>query len=305
MKTAIVPAKKIRLTAIDRADLQPTTKLKYKHEIEAMMLAGVNPLDFDALGEYAAGLKSSRKSFLKSALRILSGNEYQRLKANATPANINATTAAVYRLEAMGKSIHVPHRKGEKAHIWLSLKQVQEITALCKSDLEGQRDWIVLGLLLGAGLRREELAMLTFDAMKQQPMRSGMMRDILQVKGKGAKDRVIPISAMLARRIRAWKEVVAGGRIARALGRKKQLRPSMSSVAIFRLINKYGNLIGVPALAPHDLRRSFAQLGYEAGVPITQVSKLLGHANVATTQRYLNLDLNLESTASDFIPLAE
>ena len=81
--------------------------------------------------------------------------------------------------------------------------------------------------------------------------------------------------------------------------------PSMSSVAIFRLINKYGNLIGVPGLAPHDLRRTFSQLGYEAGVPITQVSKLLGHANVATTQRYLNLDLNLESTASDFVPLSE
>ena len=45
-----------------------------------------------------------------------------------------------------------------------------------------------------------------------------------------------------------------------------------------------------------------AQLGYEAGVPITQISKLLGHATVATTQRYLNLDLDLETTISDFIP---
>lgn len=69
-------------------------------------------------------------------------------------------------------------------------------------------------------------------------------------------------------------------------------------------INKYGCKIGVPQLAPHDLRRTYAQLGYEAGVPITQISTLLGHANIATTQKYLDLSLDLETTASDFIPLS-
>jgi integrase len=67
-------------------------------------------------------------------------------------------------------------------------------------------------------------------------------------------------------------------------------------------VSKAGAAIGKPDLAPHDLRRTYAQLGYEAGVPITQISKLLGHANVATTQRYLNLDLDLSTTVSDFIP---
>jgi integrase len=61
--------------------------------------------------------------------------------------------------------------------------------------------------------------------------------------------------------------------------------------------------IDVGRFAAHDLRRTFAKLGYEAGVPITQISKLLGHSSVATTQRYLNLELNLEITISDFIPL--
>jgi integrase len=61
--------------------------------------------------------------------------------------------------------------------------------------------------------------------------------------------------------------------------------------------------MGRPNLEPHDLRRTFAQLGYEAGVSITQISTLLGHATVETTQRYLNLELDLEMTASDFIPL--
>jgi integrase len=84
----------------------------------------------------------------------------------------------------------------------------------------------------------------------------------------------------------------------------KKLGGSMSSVAIFQLVRKYGEMIGIPELAPHDLRRTFAQLGYEAGVPITQISVLLGHSSVATTQKYLNLNLDLETTVSDFIPLA-
>ena len=50
--------------------------------------------------------------------------------------------------------------------------------------------------------------------------------------------------------------------------------------------------------------RTFAQLGYSAGVPLTQISTLLGHADVRTTQRYLNLALDLETTVSDFIPLS-
>ena len=62
-------------------------------------------------------------------------------------------------------------------------------------------------------------------------------------------------------------------------------------------------MIGLLELAPHDLRRTSAQLGYEADVPITQISVLLGHSSVATTQKYLNLALDVETTVSDFIPL--
>lgn len=286
------------------ADLQPTTKIKYKREIENLVRSGVNPLDLNELTNYANGLKSSRKSFLKSALRLMSSGHKQGLKSSATPENIAQVQASVYRLEAMQDAIQIKSRKGTKAHIWLSPKQVEEITQLCRNDLEGRRDWIVLGLLLGAGLRREEAATLTFGALKQQPTKDGNVRDVLQVKGKGAKDRVIPINATLARRLREWKEEVGDGNIARSLGMGKVVGESMSAVAIFQLVQKYGEKIGVPELAPHDCRRSFAQIGLDAGVPITQISVLLGHNNVSTTQKYLNLSLDLETTASDYVPLS-
>lgn len=296
--------RRVDLSAIDRANLQPNTKTKYKREINNLLLARVNPFDTGALAEYADGLKSSRRAFLKAALSVLSAGEEMRLKGSATPQNIGQVQAGVYRIEAMRAAVHVSKQKGSKAHTWLSSAQVKQITSLCGDDLEGRRDWIVLAVLLGAGLRREELAGLTFEALKRMPLKGEGERHVLQVKGKGAKNRVVPISAALAKRLIEWQMLTGGGRVARSVGRKKRLSEKMSGVAIFKLVRRYGNLIGIPELAPHDLRRTFAQLAYEAGVPITQISRLLGHENVATTQRYLDLDLNLESTASDFIPLS-
>lgn len=306
MNTQLANTNGLDLTAIDRATLQPTTKAKYKRELERMAEAGINPMDYQGLQHYADGLKSSRKTFLKSALRTISADFEQSMKANATPANIAKVQAGIYRLEAMRGAVKVRKHKGTKAHTWLSQAQVKDITSLCGADGIGLRDWIVLGLLLGAGLRRDELAGLTFNAIKQQPTRGGKLRTVLEVTGKGDKSRVIPISKILSERLNAWREIVNGGNIARSVtkGKNKQIGDSLSPIGIFKIVNAYGAQIGKPELAPHDLRRTYAQLGYEAGVPLTQLQTLLGHESINTTQKYLDLNLDLETTVSDFIPLS-
>jgi len=310
-QTAIITTSNQRQTfdmkAIDRANLQPTTKYKYKRELEAMAAAGVNPLNFEALAIYADNLKSSRKTFLKSALRMISTDYERTTKGGATPANIAQVQTVVYRLEAMRSAINVKKHKGSKAHNWLSQAQVKEITSLCSNDLIGRRDWIILALLLGAGLRRDELAQLTFDAIKTQPMKGGKIRTVLEVTGKGNKTRVIPISKAIAARLLSWRdEVMIGGMIARSIskGSKNKIGASLSSIGIYKLVANYGAMIGKPELAPHDMRRTFAQLGYEAGIPLTQLQTLLGHESIATTQKYLDLNLDIETTVSDFIPLS-
>lgn len=293
------------LSAIERSNLAAGTKAKYTRAIETYLKkTGATLSDYDALSEYAAGLSASGRAFLKAAIRLVSEEYANMLKASATPDNLSEVQASLHRLEALRETVKVTKHAGVKAHTWLTQKQVRDITAACGDDLQGKRDWIILGLLLGAGLRREELAELTFDALKRQPRKGGALRDVLEVTGKGAKDRVIPIKPLLAQRLREWRDIVGGGLVARSLGRKQELGESMSSVAIFHLVRKYGKKIGVPQLAPHDLRRTYAQLGYDAGVPITQISVLLGHSSVEVTQRYLDLSLDLESTVSDFVPLS-
>ena len=291
------------ISAIDNANLADSTKAQYRKAISNYLSTGSKLGDTQALTEYAQGINKSSRAFLKASLKIMTTKYALELKSSARPENLNQVQASLYRLEAIDAAIQVKAPKGIKAHTWLSQKQVKELMATCANDIVGHRDWIILGLLVGAGLRREELVNLRFEDVKEQPMKNGNMRSVLSMKGKGAKDRVIPIHPVLAIRILEWKELTGDGYIARSLGREKELGQSLSAIGVFNIVRKHGVQIGMPNLAPHDLRRTYAQLGYEAGVQLTQISKLLGHATIATTQRYLNLELDLETTISDFIPL--
>ena len=283
-------------------DLQESTKHQYTKAVRNYVEAGHALTDADALARYALEVGSSTRAFLSAAVTKLAKRIALEAKSRATPDNVAAVQATVYRAEALRLAIKTERPKGRRAHTWLTQAQVKGLLDACDDGITGQRDRLVIGLLVAAGLRRQEAADLRFEDVKLLPIR-GKMRTVLSVRGKGAKDRVVPISDRLANALDEWAAVVGGaGRVVRSLGRAKELGQQMSTTAIYDVVQKRGAMTGKPGLQPHDLRRSYAQLGYEAGVPITQISTLLGHADLSTTQRYLNLELDLETTISDFIP---
>ena len=291
------------LTVIDRENLTPHTRKGYRRALKALLDAGIDPFDLEALQKYAEGLKRTHKSNLKRALRLLTLEYEQSVKERATPENLPVIQALVMRLEATRDNIKVGNANGESlSHIWLSPTQVKEITGLCGDDLEGKRDWIILGLLLGAGLHRAEVIKITFDALQQQPMKRGKKRDVLQVTGYGANDRFVPISPILAERLREWHGIVGSGRIARSYDKKK-LGANISSVSVHQIVRKYGVKIRVPELKTDDLRRTYAQLAYNSGLTLTQIKELMGHVNLATTERFLDLSVSLDDITGNFVPL--
>jgi len=291
-------------------NLQPSTKHQYTKAVKNYLATGASITDPHALTAYAGTVGSSTAAFLKAAVKVLAQEVAHQVKSGATAANVLEAQAMIYRAEALQDAIKTETSKGSKAHTWLSQKQVSDLLNACarrksgkpEAGIVAQRDRLAIGLLVAAGLRREEAVNLTFDDIQLQPV-GDKIRTVLNVKGKGAKDRIIPISDQLANAISAWGAVVGGaGYVLRSLGRSLTLGEKISTTALYNLVQKRGGMIGKEGLQPHDLRRTFAQLGYEAGVSITQVSTLLGHANLETTQRYLNLQVDLGTTISDFIP---
>jgi len=291
-------------SALDRADLAASSRVKYRRAIELLIQAQVNPLDYASLQSYTDTLSNSGRAFLKAALKVVTDQELNRIKANATPENMTAIQALIARIEAMDATIKVHKPEGKGSGLWLTPAQVEQITtAPDRTTLQGRRDWIVLATILGAGLRRSEMASLTFDQLKRQPKKNGQLRGVLDIVGKGDKKRRIPISPLLEERLKEWNAETGGGNVARSINKAGALGLSLSDNSINDIVHRYGALIGLPELEAHDLRRTWAQLGLNAGIPITQISTLLGHASIKTTQDYLDLKINLESTISDFVPL--
>ena len=293
------------IALIDRSPkLADTTKDKYKHIAQEYLESGrllTNPFQ---LAGFADSLPPSRRTHLKSVVRLWTkeAEHYVKATVHPTPEDVAVATATLMKLEALNDAVYAPQPLGQKTHEWLEPKEVERLLQTCDGSVKGKRDRIVLGLLVGAGLRRTEASQVTFSNIKYQPI-GGYKRAVLAIEGKGARKRSVPISADLSDALSGWCAFVGDSeRIARSVHRNGELGKSLSVIGIFKIVREHGEAIDKPKLAPHDLRRTYAQLGYENGVPVSQISRLLGHSSIVTTQRYLNLEIDLDKTASDYVP---
>jgi Phage integrase family len=92
---------------------------------------------------------------------------------------------------------------------------------------------------------------------------------------------------------------VTSGRIFRAVDKKGRVRgDGLTAQSIYDIIRGYGIDVGL-AVAPHDLRRSFARLARAGQSPLEQIQLSLGHASVATTERYIGARQNLTDAPCD------
>jgi integrase len=293
-------------------NLEDSTRAQYKRAITRAVEAGVNLVDAAELARYAQTVSDSERAFLRAGLARLVEAERQAMGNVADPnaANVvelEARMSQVSRkLEAILSAVPTPDGDdGQSEHTWLSQREVRALLSACdRSTLKGQRDHLALALMVGAGLRRNEAAELEFDNVSRKPV-NGRLRWVLHVRGKGKKRREIPISDALGQAIECWAERLGAreGRVLRSLDRWGNVNGSVSTDALYKLTKQRGAEIGKPNLQPHDLRRTYAQIGYEAGVSIAQIGRLLGHARIETTMTYLSIETNYQDTISDYVPV--
>ena len=159
------------------------------------------------------------------------------------------------------------------------------------------RNLALLELLYGSGLRASEVISLARGAIRQgQPF--------LILRGKGEKERLVPISGRADAAVRAWLENVPKS--------SAWLFPSggkhLSRVRLFQLVRQMAADAGIAPdrISPHVLRHAFATHLLSGGADLRVLQALLGHADIATTQIYTHVDAaRLVKLVNERHPLAE
>jgi site-specific recombinase XerD len=186
---------------------------------------------------------------------------------------------------------------------WLSVRQAQNLlNAPDISTVRGLRDRAILAVLLGCGLRRSEVAALTFTHVQQRDGRWC----IVDLRGKHGRVRTAPMPTWVKVAIDAWTTAagVADGHIFRPVNRADRVGAErLGEKVVWQMLQQYAAAVGVPGIAPHDLRRTCAKLCRAAGGELEQIQMLLGHASVQTTERYLGTKQDLVHPPNDSIRL--
>jgi integrase len=193
--------------------------------------------------------------------------------------------------------------KGIRLGNWLTVRQAQALlNAPDATTNKGLRDRAILAVLLGCGLRRSEVAALTFKHIQQRDGRWC----IVDLVGKHGRIRTVPTPTWVKVAIDAWAAAagITDGPVFRSVNRGGAVRDTaLSEKVVWQLIRPYAEAAGIAGIAPHDCRRTCAKLCRAAGGELEQIQMLLGHASVQTTERYLGTRQDLVHAPNDGIKL--
>lgn len=153
--------------------------------------------------------------------------------------------------------------------------EIDKMRATCKRPV----DRAVMEVLLSSGVRCEELCNLKRSDVD-------IVTKKVSVKcGKGGKDRVTYISDLAAEHLKAYLATRKDDD--EALFYSSPSKQGYTVGGIKRLCSKLGERAKVENVHPHRFRRTFATELYRRGMDINSISILMGHSNIATTQRYI------------------
>lgn len=161
------------------------------------------------------------------------------------------------------------------------------IAAIPPEKNESVRNRAIIEMLYGSGLRVSELCELRIS-------RYSAAEGMVIVEGKGAKQRIVPVSDTAVDCIEEYLEERSRGPVKPGeedilfLNRRGA---RLSRVMVFYIIKELAALAGIrKSVSPHTLRHSFATHLLEGGANLRAIQQMLGHESIATTEIYIHLD---------------
>ena len=228
------------------------------------------------------GALEERRLARRSAARALSAlRTFYRFLATTHDTEVNPARAA--RTPKLERRLPTYLDRAETEQLFAEA----EHRAAADGGFRAARDLAMLELFYATGMRLSELAGLSEPDLD-------LVSDQVKVRGKGRKERIVPLGGHAARALRAYFEArdrllasrapAAGGRRAVFLNaRGGRLSPRGVQLALRGLLD---TLPRGRELHVHSLRHSFASHLLDAGADLRAVQELLGHASLSTTQVY-------------------
>ena len=171
----------------------------------------------------------------------------------------------------------------------LSVEEIDSIiNVIDVSKPEGIRDRAIIEVLYGCGLRISELCNLRISQLYLEDK-------YIRVKGKGSKERLVPIEGVAIDRVREWLVTRMGYKVKPSeedyvfvsLTRGSRL----SRISLFIYIKDYAERAGIKKnISPHTFRHSFATHLLEGGANLRAIQMMLGHEDISTTEIYMHID---------------
>ena len=240
---------------------------------------GVNPLEatFDDLQAFVYE-QFNKTSNSRTQARILSGvRSFYRFLLYKNERDDDPSEL----LESPRKELHLPQV--------LSLEEVNRLAeAVDLSTAEGHRNRAMIEMLYGSGLRVSELVgLLLSDIYREE--------GYMIVRGKGSKQRLVPISPVADKWFMYWLEDRSHLKIkpgAADIAFLNRYGGQLTRAMVFTIIKRLAEKAGIhKVISPHTLRHSFATHLLQNGADLRIIQQLLGHEQITTTEIYTHLDI--------------
>ena len=196
---------------------------------------------------------------------------------------------------------NIPQR-GRRTGNWLSLEQSQQLINTPDASTNiGLRDRAMLAVLIGCGIRRQELTKLKPGQLQLRDSR-WVIADLI---GKRNKARTVTVPGWVKQAIDVYIEAcdIQSGRLFQAMSKSGNIQHEyICGETVRDVVYKYAKQCGLD-ISPHDLRRTYAKLAHKNGAKIDQIQLNLGHHSLATTQVYLGNELDLRNGPGDFLDI--
>lgn len=189
-------------------------------------------------------------------------------------------------------------KQGRSLPKYLSAKEVGVICDVVDGlpEPEGKRLRVLIEMLYAAGLRVTELVSLPLSAFVHE--------QALLVRGKGGKERIVPLGAVACAALQDYLRVrgvfLAPKQVSPFLFPSQRAQTGhLTRQRFFQLLREVGMDAGIAPerLSPHVLRHAFATHLLEGGADLRSVQQMLGHADIATTQIYTHVVADRLATA--------